>query len=83
MQADAGAHKRGLCECGSQAGCSLERPTTQVEKFLIDKWRICVYDGTVQRLFMRKRRQHERNKMKRPQLENNNMIEKGRIGKET
>ena len=33
-QAFAKAHKRGFCECGSQAGCSLERPTAQVKTFI-------------------------------------------------
>ena len=31
--AAAKARKRGFCECGSQVGCSLERPTAQVENF--------------------------------------------------
>ena len=34
-QADAKARKRGFCECGSRVGCSLERPTAQVEKYSV------------------------------------------------
>jgi len=32
-QTDAGVRKRGFCEYGNQVGCSLERPTAQVQYF--------------------------------------------------